>query len=47
MVFSTKVESWILMRCADSVIHSKVLLFGFIMIYGINDLFYGFLSVTA
>lgn len=47
IVFSANEKSHIPRRVAASVIHSIVLLLGFIIVYGIYNMFYFFFSVTA
>ena len=47
IVFSAKAKSRIPRRAAASVIHSIVLLLGFIIVYGIYNMFYFFFSVAA
>lgn len=47
IVFSAKAKSRIPRRAAASVIHSIVLLLGFIIVYCIYNMFYFIFSVTA
>lgn len=47
IVFSANAKSRIPRRLAASVIHSIVLLLGFIIVYGIYNMFYFVFSVTA